>query len=34
MLKKFAEWFRQHEPLITALINFATAMVLLFKAAR
>lgn len=28
------KWFREHEPLVTAIINLATALILLYKAAQ
>ena len=33
MLKKFAEGFKEHEPLITAIINLATALIIMYNAA-
>lgn len=31
---KVLEWFEKHEPLVTAIINLATALILLYKAAQ
>lgn len=31
-LRKILEWFEKHESLITAIINFLTALILLYKA--
>ena len=32
MLIKLAKWIKENEPLIVAIINLATALILLFKA--
>lgn len=31
-LRKLVEWFEKHESLVTAIINFITALLLLYKA--
>lgn len=32
-IRKVLNWFERHESLITAIINFLTALLLLYKAA-
>ena len=31
---KLLKWLEKHEPLVTAIINLATALILLYKAAQ